>query len=203
LSSRDAWPLTVNVPAATQIAATVVETTLPSVPAGSMAVGTPRTGNRRGIFIEEGGRMILLEASAFETKNTGGMLKLVVSQGFWRGHNEIRISPRRAEIRISSREPVFYFHLETSALAGMSHPGEFVLVKANVDDDMRKINVGKTSMAGLGGNSGVDENQVVPFISERLGDGVFKVTPQRPLTKGEYCFLYPAQGGRVFDFGVD
>jgi hypothetical protein len=77
---------------------------------------------------------------------------------------------------------------------------EFVLVRLQPKGDTREGHVGGHER----GSKSVSKD-AVPFTSEPLAPGEFRVTPKDPLGPGEYAFYYAAQGpgGQLFDFGVD
>ena len=70
------------------------------------------------------------------------------------------------------------------------------------DEPVRRLEISKQSMGGY--HAGLNKKDVRPFTSEKIGDGVFKVTPA-PLKPGEYAFVQ-LEGARamvvlkMFDF---
>lgn len=60
-------------------------------------------------------------------------------------------------------------------------------------------------------SSGIDDKYKIQFKYEKVSPGVYRVYAEKPLEKGEYCFMYagatstvmgaaPIQ--KVYDFGV-
>jgi hypothetical protein len=155
-----------------------------------------------GIYLEQGGNLVLLESSPFTTKNTASFLKMAATEGFGgHGSNVIVVKPEKASLRVGS-SPVFYFYLETTALNGISNPKEFIFAKMDASKRERELEVGKGSLAGAGGNTQVKEDHLIDVQVERVKNGVFKVTPTKALKKGEYCFFGSAIN-KVFDFSVE
>jgi hypothetical protein len=120
--------------------------------------------------------------------------------------NHAVIRSPHAEIQIADRRPVFYFYFEKngSGFIGIS-ANEYVLAQFDVSekDNQRRVVVGSAN-AYSGGESGAEGRSVRLFSYQKLGPGIYKVTPKEDLASGEYCFYYGGQtgGGRVFDFGV-
>jgi len=72
----------------------------------------------------------------------------------------------------------------------------------------RSLIVGE--FGALGSSTGTRSQDTVTLRVEKVEGGVYKVTPEVPLTEGEYCFFYAAGAsafvaagsGKLFDFGV-
>lgn len=101
-------------------------------------------------------------------------------------------------------------------VGNLSNPTQFVLLKLEVKKSDRETTIGQYS--ALGSSSGSDSNAMIPFKSERIRAGLYKVAVA-DLKAGEYCFLAsstgmmttgPAaaygvgvtSGTDIFDFGV-
>ena len=110
-----------------------------------------------------------------------------------------------APVRLAERRPVFYFYFGQTA-AGLGEnasndPADYELSAMEVKDKgtTRRLVIGK---AGLyGGKSQTVKNAAQGFASEKIADGVFKVTMHQNLEDGEYCF-FRLGAGTVFDFGI-
>ncbi len=89
-------------------------------------------------------------------------------------------------------------------------PAELSLVRFRNDSSTRDARVGSQSVVGT--KHGVRNEDRIDFDAEQVRPGVFKVTPSRSLTAGEYGFVQTLQGGklngnggtaiRVYDFGI-
>jgi hypothetical protein len=148
-------------------------------------------------------QMVVLERAAYQGAKTGGMLQ--------------------SGIRVSDPAPVFYFYFDDKQAGpgktyfgvSLSNPNQFALLKLEVNKQNRETVVGQFS--ALGYSSGSDSHSMIPFKSERIRAGLYKVTING-LKAGEYCFLASSNtmmttpmGGYgagasspadIFDFGI-
>ncbi|MEP6848871.1 MAG: hypothetical protein ABI999_08430, partial [Acidobacteriota bacterium] len=112
--------------------------------------------------------------------------------------------------------PTFYFYLDVTSgglntSSGVpSDPKEFTLVRFNQRNDNREVTIGKTN--AFGGKGGLSDEYVVQFKADDMGNGIFKITPNVELKKGEYGFYLvnsgnsntsAGVGAKFFDFGVN
>jgi hypothetical protein len=81
---------------------------------------------------------------------------------------------------------------------------QFQLVKLEVHGNTREITVSKTNI--IGDKTGMYDSAIVPFSYEKVGDGIFKITPKQPLRNGEYGFYLLGSGASIgatfYDFSV-
>ncbi len=104
-----------------------------------------------------------------------------------------------ANTRISEAAPVFYLRLpEGKAIE------EVVLLALNQTKERREIEIGQTLQ-----KQELKAEAMRPFDSTEVGPRLFKITPSKNLTKGEYLFLLlgsaePPKGsyGKVYDFSM-
>jgi len=82
-------------------------------------------------------------AQLFSFVNTGNIFKTAATYGIARGKNKIVVQSAKAKVRLNTTVPTFFFYLETSTLAPMSSPSEFVLAKmdANLKERERESDV--------------------------------------------------------------
>jgi hypothetical protein len=172
--------------------------------AGTMAPVTggdpndPASPHESGIyyFSEQNGakKMSSIDASVFsQTKSGIAVFAAYGQQSKTRG----LLQGAHARIQLSERRPVFYFYFDrtTASLSGGStektSPEEFTLAAMEVNEKKaeRSVIVGNWGLYA-GARSGVDKKVSRPILSEKVGLGVFKVTPDNGLADGEYCFLY-------------
>jgi hypothetical protein len=96
------------------------------------------------------------------------------------------------------------------AAGRVSSPKQFVLLKLEVHGKDRETIIGAYNF--LGGQTGSDAKEMIPFTSEQIRTGVYKVTLSRSLEPGEYCFMSSnfnygahsagaAGAADIFDFG--
>lgn len=111
--------------------------------------------------------------------------------------------------------PSFYFYFDSAdskvsdfgterSIAAQS-PAEFTLIRFRIKGNSREVEVGRVSAYfSVDARSGVNEKSMVPFSTEEIGDGIYKVTPTSEMLVGEYAFVFSVNGGRsrVYDFSI-
>ena len=118
---------------------------------------------------------------------------------------------------------MFYFYFDDKqaglgkthfGVGNLSNPNQFALLKLDVKKSERETIIGQ--YGAFGGSSGSDTKAMIPFKSDRIRPGLYKVSVEG-MESGEYCFLaqsgatpmmvgpYGAAGGAtdIFDFGVN
>ena len=101
------------------------------------------------------------------------------------------LSGAHAQTQLKETEPVFYFYF------------------AKAEANLGSMDISATSPDdyALGGyHAGLNKKDIRPFTSEKISDGIFKVTPAT-LKPGEYAFVQLAGARMVtalkmFDFGI-
>jgi hypothetical protein len=189
----------------------------------------PLAPHESGIYVYVAGRdgnstMIELERTAYQGAKTGGMFTSAITYGIAKAKSKAIIPGKAASIRVGAPQPIFYFYFDEKAagLGGnsyfaaqnISNPNQFALIRLEVDKNSRQAEIGEYSMWGA--SSGNNKKETMPFKSERLKPGLYKVTVNSPLKGGEYCFMtapvatssYAGVAGitsasNLFDFGVD
>lgn len=112
--------------------------------------------------------------------------------------------------QISSKSPIFYFYfnpennLKDDWFENAASPNEFSLVKVIMKKDKRLFKVGGGSSYGYGTHesAGIPEKTKIDFKFEQISEGIFKITFTKPLSPGEYCFVFASETDKVFDFGI-
>ena len=127
-----------------------------------------------------------------------------------------------ASIRVTESSPAFYFYFDDKqaglgkthfGMNSLSNPNQFVLLKLEVNKTDRETIIGKYS--AWGSSSGADSGATIPFKSERIRTGLYKVGVEG-MKAGEYCFFASSggttaagpiavtttTGSDIFDFGV-
>ncbi|MGD0295754.1 MAG: hypothetical protein ABSE86_01480 [Bryobacteraceae bacterium] len=190
----------------------------------------PLTPHDSGIYLytkdrEGKPQMIVLERAAYQGAKTGGMLPSAITYGIVKAKTKALIQGPHANIRVPESSPVFYFYFDDKqaglgktyfGIGSLSNPNQFVLLKLEVNKSNRDTIIGQFS--ALGRSSGSDAKAMIPFKSERIRAGLYKVKVDE-LKEGEYCFLassggmvaagpYGAYGAGaassadIFDFGI-
>jgi hypothetical protein len=173
-------------------------------------------------------KMVRIDATTANQTKTGGFLGYALTGGIASMSMKSVIPNMNARVIAGSPKPVFYFYFDeanrslsggapSSWLAGpaspVTSPNEFSLVRFDVKKTRREARVGSFNIAGA--KTGVMDKDRIGFDYDQVAPGVFRVTPQQPLTAGEYGFLYSMSAGsgpgmfgggvmtsRVFDFSI-
>jgi len=175
----------------------------------------PLSAHEAGIYLYQEIRgekqMIQLEPSVSKQTKSGGFLASAVTYGIAKIKFKAALAGANASLQISSARPVFYFYFEVKN-AGLSNssyyatsPNEFALVKFDAKSNTREVTVSQAN--AFGSQSGTMDKAARAFKVEKLGAGVYRVTPQEDLTEDEYGFYNGggAQGAtvaKIFDFGI-
>jgi hypothetical protein len=182
----------------------------------------PSTWHDPGIYVfSSNGRerkLTLLEPTVYTQGHSGGHFASAMTYGIAKIKWKAVVRNGHANVKIGDPKAVFYFYFEEKG-AGLSHPqfggtstpNEFTLLKFDVKSDSRETTVMKAN--AFGSSSGTDDKANIGFKFEKLKPGIYRVTPTRDLSAGEYCFLSASMGGayapgaaaanRLFDFGVE
>lgn len=203
---------------------TTTPTTTGSNNGGAMMTGDPNDPASKhgyGLYLYEetadGKKMTQLTPNVSSQNRTGGAFTASITPfGLGKVKQKANLPGRNAGLQIKDTTPVFYFYLDASTgglntSSGIpSNPSEFVLVRFNQRSDNREITIGKSNAYGAKG--GLSDEYVVQFKAEDMGGGIYKVTPNSDLPKGEYAFYLINSGGsnasaavgsKFFDFGVN
>jgi hypothetical protein len=182
----------------------------------------PLAAHDSGIYLfankKSGPEMILLEPAAYSGANTNDFLNKNIG-GIFKAKQKAVLQGNKATIRAIDRRPLFYFYFEDRALGlgkvgffgGITSPNQFVLVKLEDKKSTRETQIAENS--AFGKSAGTDEKAMVPFKSERLKPGLYKVSFEKDLKPGEYAFMVSIAGLgvqqagaanpiQIFDFGV-
>lgn len=186
----------------------------------------PLTYHPAGIYLfredAEDSHLVEIEPSVYTQAKSGGFLKHAFSYGIAKIKSKAILPGTSARLQIRDRRPTFYFYFEEteSGLSYQNHattsPGEFILAEFDVKEKKNHRQLVVAQANAFGAQSGALDKTVRLFDYEEVAEGIFRVTPQRPLSPGEYAFYYaggtplPTYGyvgtsggsGKVFDFGI-
>ncbi len=198
---------------------------------GGQAAGDPNdpmAPHDSGIYLYTKDRdgkpeMIALERAAEQAAKRSGGFGMAMTYGIKKMKTKAVIPGAHAEIQVNESSPVFYFYFDDKqaglgkthfGVNNLSNPNQFALLKLEVKNSDRETVIGEIGAFG-GGSSGSDTKAMVPFKSERIRPGLYKVSVEN-MQPGEYCFLARGQmtgvigayGGAsaatdIFDFGVN
>lgn len=167
--------------------------------------------------------MVLLERASYQGAKTGGLFATAMTYGIVKAKTHAEIPGPHASIRVNEASPTFYFYFDDKQAGlgktyfgfnSLSNPNQFALLKLTAKKNSRETVIGTFSAWSV--SSGTDQGAMIPFKSEKLRAGLYKVTAEG-LKEGEYCFYAssgpaaagPAaaagatsSGGDIFDFGV-
>ena len=163
-----------------------------SASARSSAGGAAANLPRDSIFHLNGTKYVEMQPQVVEIE---------ISNAVFSSKSDVVLGGRRAEYRITDRQPQFYsYFAPTEALLVKLKPGE----KKND----RNLKMGSGGYHPYGGSSrvGIRSEDRIAVKSEREANGFYRISPSSPLPSGEYGFIVlsgATAGGRMFDFGVD
>lgn len=179
----------------------------------------PMAPHPSGIYLyeERGGErtMTPLEPAQFTQTKSSRVAAVLTPLGLGKAKLKGMLAGERASVRARAAEPVFYFYFDVAGqrLSSSHHgwwgsvtsPNEFVLVQPVVKGGGRELVYGQAN--AWGSQEGTMSAATRPFRTERVADGVYRVTAG-PLESGEYIFYAGAGAtggsvGKLFDFGVD
>lgn len=205
-----AAPVVLHTPAVPVVAPVANPSGATPAPGSSAPAGDPNdpmTPHDSGIYLytrdrDGNPKMIVLERAAYQGSKTGGVLTSALTYGLRKAKMKAVIPGPRAALRTGDQRPVFYFYFEDKAaglgksyfgLTSLSNPNQFALVKLEVKKSNRETIIGE--FGALGASSGTHAKSMMPFKSERIRPGLYKVVPSESLEEGEYCFLASAGFG--------
>jgi len=174
---------------------------------------------------------VMVHAHPVSDSSQSGVAKSILSQGLTGISITLAVSGSKASVRAPSGDLVFLFRLNNppppakaskganqpppdiaSIMAqagknnemppGLKNPDAFSLLRATVDGDTRRLDLG--SQGGkkiLGGSRRAKD--AVDLSVEKLGPDLFRVKPKSALGPGEYAFTMTQGSGQVWDFGVE
>ena len=167
-------------------------------------------------------KMVRIDSTVSNQAKTGGILGYALTSGLASMSIKAAIPNATARTDAQTTSPVFYMFFDESnpqltAQASnwqsgdsttVTSPNEFTLIKLLEKKGRREARVGSVNIGGA--KTGVMDKDQIAFDYDLVRPGVYKVTPNRNLEKGEYGFLYGLAGGnvrgamtaRIFDFTV-
>ncbi len=161
-------------------------------------------------------RMMRLEPSSYSGAKTGGLFATGMTMGIHKTKWKAVLPGAHAALRISEPTPEFWFYFEeksgglgqSSARVEATKPDDFTLARMQPGGKERQLVVGQGSITGV--SAGTRLGDTILINAQKMGPGIYKVTPSKQLAPGEYCFVPPGgalgfgyAGGQLFDFGID
>ena len=167
-------------------------------------------------------RMMRIDATVSNQAKTGGILGYALTGGIASLSVKAVIQNETARVKTASVKPVFYMFFDESnaesarsssawlsgSAATVTAPSEFSLIGLTRKQGRREARVGSANIGGV--KTGVLDKDRIDFDYQLVRAGVYKVSPVRSLTPGEYGFIYAVNGAaaagavsaRIFDFAV-
>ncbi len=186
----------------------------------------PKVPHASGLYVladwDSPAKMARLDATTANQSRTSGMFGAILTSGLASLKVKTAIPNPTSKTKVRTARPTFYFYFDaanpTAGLAGLyfssigasvTSPNEFTVVKFQSKKGVREVTTGKVSAFG-GGSFGLVDKDKIPFSSAVISPGVFKVTIDAAMPKGEYAFVYSTGGGtnagsisRAFDFTIE
>lgn len=177
----------------------------------------PFSNHVGGIYYFKNDLFTKLEFTSYSSGKTTGRLAQQMSYGFAKVKNEVTIGGRTSRQKFITINDLFLY-AETSTESSFSgydiaSPNAFVCVKLNVQKNSRKLEVGSSNITGS--ESGISENQQIPFEFEEIKPGIYRVWFPKQLEVGEYAFMHSGHmslsigrgthssiQNRAFDFSI-
>jgi hypothetical protein len=153
-------------------------------------------------------QMVVLERASYQGAKSGGFLGSAMTYGIVKAKTKAIINGPHASIRVNETSPVFYFYFDDKqaglgktyfGVGNLSNPNQFSLVKLEVTKQNRESTVG--TFSALGSSSGAESKAIIPFKSERIRPGLYKVSVES-IKPGEYCFVASSNSGVQSPFGM-
>lgn len=210
--ARASAPAPIAAPAAAPIPAPAPVADDPNDPAsphdpGVYMMATTHDGKRQMVFIDRAGS---------GREKTANVMGAAFSYGIAKAKIKAEIPGPHAPVRSQEARPVFYMFFPSSNVLGgfggndvITSPAQFSLLSVEEKKDHRETAVAKMGFASA--SAGTDNKRMTLFTSDRVRNGVYKITPNADLAAGEYAFIASSgMGGPatthtvvIYDFGID
>lgn len=171
-----------------------------------------------GVFYSKNDKLVKIEPSVFSGTKTSA-LGAAMTYGIASAKVKSYINNATSVNKADSINLTFIFQFDTKNkndlgsgnwwFKAASSPNEFALTQLKQKRDSRELVTGKISGITASTQMGIDSKESIKFTIEDLGNGRYKVTPNRILGAGEYCFFYQGtipMGGynnqSIFDFSI-
>jgi len=181
----------------------------------------PSAPHDPGVYILTAGpdgkrKMLFIDRSGTGREKTSNVMGAAFSYGISKAKIKAEIPGAHAPVRTKDSKPIFYMFFPSSSNLGgfggndvITSPAQFSLLSVEEKKDHRETAVAKMGFASA--SAGTDEKKMTLFTTDRIRNGVYKITPNADLAAGEYAFIASSgMGGPatthtvvIYDFGVD
>ena len=186
----------------------------------------PKVPHASGLYVladwDSPSKMTRLDATTANQARTSGMFGAILTSGLAPLKVKTAIPNATSKLKVRTARPTCYFYFDsanpTAGIAGLyfssigssvTSPNEFTVVKFQSKKGVREVTTGKASAFG-GATYGLVDKDKISFTSSVISPGVFKVTIDNEMPKGEYAFVNSNGGGanagaisRAFDFTIE
>lgn len=161
-------------------------------------------------------QLVFIDRAGSGREKTSNVLGSAFSYGIAKAKIKAEIPGAHAPVRTQEARPVFYMYFPSSNVLGgfggndvITSPAQFSLLSVEEKKDHRETAVAKMGFASA--SAGTDSKRMTLFTTDRVRNGVYKITPNTDLPAGEYAFIASSgMGGPatthtvvIYDFGVD
>ena len=181
----------------------------------------PNSPHDPGVYIMTAGsdgkpQMVFIDRAGAASAHTSNLLGAAFSYGISKAKIKAEIPGAHAPVRTKNLHPTFYMYFPSADIIGgfggnsvITSPSQFSLLCLDIKKDHRETEIAKMGFASA--QAGVDDKKAVQFATDRIRNGVYKITPNTDLHDGEYAFIAAsgtagtatAQTVVIYDFGVD
>ncbi len=161
-------------------------------------------------------KMLFIDRAGAGREKTANVWGYAFTYGISKAKIKAEVPGPHAPVHTRDTRPVFYmFFPSASNLGGfggndvITSPAQFSLLSMEEKKDHRETAVAKMGLASA--SAGTDDKRTKLFTSDRIRNGVYKITPNTDLAPGEYAFIASSGVGGaatthtvvIYDFGID
>ncbi|MGA2276965.1 MAG: hypothetical protein ABSG00_05115 [Terracidiphilus sp.] len=224
VSDRVVSAIVTKVAAAAQPAPPPVPPLAPMAAAPAQAASDPddpASPHDPGVYMLAAGpdgkmKMLFIDRAGAGREKTANVMGAAFSYGIAKAKIKAEIPGAHAPIRTKEARPIFYMFFPSSSVLGgfggndvITSPSQFSLLSVEEKKDHRETAVAKMGFGSA--SAGTDDKRMVLFTTDRIRNGVYKITPNADLVSGEYAFIASSgMGGPatthtvvIYDFGID
>ena len=195
----------------------------PAVPAAAAVADPddPASPHDPGVYLLTSGpdgkqKMFFIDRAGAGREKTSNVMGAAFSYGISKAKIKAEVPGPHAPVRTRDTRPVFYMFFPSSSNLGgfggndvITSPAQFSLLSMEEKKDHRETAVAKMGFASA--SAGTDDKRTKLFSTDRIRNGVYKLTPNTDLAAGEYAFIASTgMGGPatnhtvvIYDFGID
>lgn len=175
-----------------------------------------------GIHVERADSWLPLVETRADHRKVAGLAGAMLLGPFGGGRMKVKsvVAGARASVRVAPGRPIFRFCFApppaaTGDYVGVdapaTNPADYRLIRFEAGKDQRELAL--SVVGGFGGPRGTFSQSVLPYTTEEIAPGMYRIAPAADLMAGEYGFMQAPRAAtssrskdateRVFDFGVD